>query len=221
MASLLSGTPSCLLPEAIVPRPTATCENARRRGGLTRLYLGISMCSVRRSRGPCIRTRKWIVMRHAATWSVLALSVGSRAAEQPPDNDTPTGAAGVVEGREVRPFFIQDPTDGLCFSGGTFKRCAVDTLWRLDWESGQLSVRHLAVQEDGEADAHCKMMPWYLRLHAPGGGIMMWPRRIYHSFHRHPTLGLGTVETRLQYTAGRGCLGDLRVATDAAYHPRC
>eukprot|EP00903_Cladosiphon_okamuranus_P016883 g15565.t1 len=52
-----------------------------------------------------------------------------------------------------RPFFIQDPTDGLCLSGGTFKRCAVDTLWKVEGEPGRHSVRRLAVLDDGEEEA--------------------------------------------------------------------
>lgn len=102
-------------------------------------------------------------MQRATTLSFLALTVGTRAAEQA-SAATTSAALGVVatesnaggggngrEGRETRPFFIQDPTDGLCLSGSTFKRCAVDTLWRVEGEPGQLSVRHMAVQEDGEA----------------------------------------------------------------------
>lgn len=90
-------------------------------------------------------------MQRAATLSVLVLTVGGRAADQAsPANDTAANTNGLLEGRETRPFFIQDPMDGLCLSGGTFKRCAVDTLWRVEGEVGQLSVRHLAVREDGE-----------------------------------------------------------------------
>lgn len=112
------------------------------------------MCFIRVILGPRSRTKRWKGMQRAATWSVLALTVG-RAADQTSNNDTAASTNGILEGREMRPFFIQDPVDGLCLSGGTFKRCAVDTLWRLYGEPGQLSVQHLAVQEDGEGNARC------------------------------------------------------------------
>lgn len=113
---------------------------------------------MRRHRGPlCFRNRKkrWRGVHRAATWSVLVLTVSSRVTEQTSGNDASGGAAGQLEGRETRPFFIQDPIDGLCLGGGTFKRCAVDTLWSLEGEPGQLLVRHVAVQEDGEGDVRC------------------------------------------------------------------
>lgn len=99
-------------------------------------------------------------MRRAKTLSVLALTVGTKAADQASTaagasgNTNETNAAGgLLESRETQPFFIQDPADGLCLSGSTFKRCAVDTLWRVEGEPGHLSVRHMAVQEDGETSA--------------------------------------------------------------------
>lgn len=104
---------------------------------------------------------KWGAMQRAKTLSVLALTVGTRAAEQAVTaaggsaNTSETNAAGgLLESQETRrPFFIQDPADGLCLSGSTFKRCAVDTLWRVEGEPGHLSVRHMAVREDGETAA--------------------------------------------------------------------
>lgn len=95
-------------------------------------------------------------MQRAATLSVLALTVTvSKAADQAAQNDIPSDAQpspnGMLDVRETnRPFFIQDPTDGLCLSGGTFRRCAVDTLWKVEGEAGSHLVRHLAVREDGE-----------------------------------------------------------------------
>lgn len=92
--------------------------------------------------------------------ALLALSIASaRAGDQ---NDISGGdaqqkptpsATSLLEGRESRsnrPFFIQDPTDGLCLSGSTFKRCAVDTLWNVEGEAGRQMVRRMAVREDGE-----------------------------------------------------------------------
>lgn len=103
------------------------------------------------------KATKWRCMHTAATLSVLALTIASTRAGDHNDinnnSNTPTSATGLVDGREGnsnRPFFIQDPTDGLCLSGGTFKRCAVDTLWKVEGEAGRQLVRRVAVQEDGE-----------------------------------------------------------------------
>lgn len=96
-------------------------------------------------------------MQRAATLSVLALTATvSKAVDQASPNDLPsdaqqTSSNGMLDVRETnRPFFIQDPTDGLCLSGGMFRRCAVDTLWKVEGEAGSHLVRHLAVREDGE-----------------------------------------------------------------------
>lgn len=101
---------------------------------------------------------QWKAMQGAKTLSVLALAVGSTGADQksPAAANETNVAGGLLEGgQESRPFFIQDPADGLCLSGSTFKRCAVDTLWRVEGEPGRLSVRHMAVREDGETYAMC------------------------------------------------------------------
>lgn len=104
------------------------------------------------------RVTTWGCIRRATTLSVLALTVASSSAADHTEiahdiasKSTPS-ATGLLDGREShsnRPFFIQDPTDGLCLSGGTFKRCAVDTLWKVEGEAGRQAVRRVAVQEDG------------------------------------------------------------------------
>ena len=38
------------------------------------------------------------------------------------------------------PFFLQDPRDGLCLSGSTFKRCSLDTLWFVVGEPGSYQI---------------------------------------------------------------------------------
>lgn len=110
------------------------------------------------------RITTWGCIHRAATFSVLALTVASSSAADHTEiahdvssKSTPS-ATGLLDGREShsnRPFFIQDPTDGLCLSGGTFKRCAVDTLWKVEGEAGRQAVRRVAVQEDGGYCCYC------------------------------------------------------------------
>lgn len=102
---------------------------------------------------------KWWCVHRAAALSVLALTVAStRATEKDASREIEATATSRLENaRESnsnsnKPFFIQDPSDGLCLSGGTFKRCAVDTLWKVEGEAGRHSVRRLAVLEDGERE---------------------------------------------------------------------
>lgn len=111
------------------------------------------------------RVTTWGCIHRAATFSVLALTVASSSAADHTEiahdassKSTPS-ATGLLDGREShsnRPFFIQDPTDGLCLSGGTFKRCAVDTLWKVEGEAGRQAVRRVAVQEDGGYCCCCR-----------------------------------------------------------------
>lgn len=104
------------------------------------------------------RAIKWWCVHRAATLSVLALSALATDTNDVSPGATPATATSLLEtARESngssnsnRPFFIQDPTDGLCLRGGTFKRCAVDTLWKVEGEPGRHSVRRLAVLDDGE-----------------------------------------------------------------------
>lgn len=97
-------------------------------------------------------------MHRAATLSVLALIIAStRATENYMSRDRDatsrleTARESNSNSNSNKPFFIQDPSDGLCLSGGTFKRCAVDTLWKVEGEAGRHSVRRLAVLQDGES----------------------------------------------------------------------
>ncbi|CAB1112189.1 unnamed protein product [Ectocarpus sp. CCAP 1310/34] len=48
-------------------------------------------------------------------------------------------------------FFLQDPSDGQCLEGGTFKRCGVDTLWYVTGTNTQYQLHHRPL-EDGEDD---------------------------------------------------------------------
>lgn len=115
------------------------------------------------------RVASWGCIHRAAAFSVLALTVAStrcaatdhtaEIAHDPASKATPSATTGLLdsgmESHSNRPFFIQDPTDGLCLSGGTFKRCAVDTLWKVEGEAGRQSVRRVAVQEDGGCFCFC------------------------------------------------------------------
>ncbi len=100
-------------------------------------------------------------MHRAAGLSVLAISVLATDKNDISLRETPPTATSLLENAREnngnsnsnRPFFIQDPNDGLCLSGGTFKRCAVDTLWKVEGEPGRHSVRRLAVLDDGEKNA--------------------------------------------------------------------
>ncbi len=38
----------------------------------------------------------------------------------------------VKSGKAEAPFFLQDPSDGLCFCGTEFRRCTMDALWKVD-----------------------------------------------------------------------------------------
>ena len=50
-------------------------------------------------------------------------------------------------------FFLQDLTDGKCLAGGTFKRCAVDTLWFVGGKPGSYQIFHRP--EEGEVAEQC------------------------------------------------------------------
>ncbi|CAM9218882.1 unnamed protein product, partial [Discosporangium mesarthrocarpum] len=80
---------------------------------------------------------------------MLTLTVGGRATGTTSSDEallTESGA-GSIEGRDLPPFFIQDPADGLCLSGGLFKRCAIDTLWRAIGDPGDFTVRQMEIDE--------------------------------------------------------------------------
>lgn len=48
-------------------------------------------------------------------------------------------------------FFLQDPNDGLCLAGNSYKRCGVDTLWYVTGKPGSYLI-HRKVLEDDEID---------------------------------------------------------------------
>jgi hypothetical protein len=47
-------------------------------------------------------------------------------------------------------FFLQDPTDGMCLAGETYKRCAIDTLWYVTGKPGSYQIHHRLVDESEE-----------------------------------------------------------------------
>jgi hypothetical protein len=47
-------------------------------------------------------------------------------------------------------FFLQDPTDGMCLAGGTYKRCSISTLWFVTGKPGSYSIHHRPVDEDDD-----------------------------------------------------------------------
>lgn len=62
----------------------------------------------------------------------------------------------------------QDPADGLCLAGGSFRRCAIDTLWHATGEPGSYQLHKRAVEE-GEKELcldrnNCKAVPSTLDL---------------------------------------------------------
>ena len=44
-------------------------------------------------------------------------------------------------------FFLQDPVDGMCLAGDSFKRCGIDTLWYVDGKPGTYTVHKRAIDE--------------------------------------------------------------------------
>lgn len=45
-------------------------------------------------------------------------------------------------------FFLQDPTDGKCLSGNTFRRCALNTLWYVVGKPGHYQIRRRADEDE-------------------------------------------------------------------------
>lgn len=50
------------------------------------------------------------------------------------------------------PFFLQDPTDGLCLQGEKYKRCAIDTLWYVSGKPGQYQIHHRVANDEPDID---------------------------------------------------------------------
>ena len=53
-------------------------------------------------------------------------------------------------------FFLQDPTDGLCLGGSTFKRCSINTLWFVTGKPGSYNIHHRPVDEDDDDECFDK-----------------------------------------------------------------
>jgi hypothetical protein len=51
------------------------------------------------------------------------------------------------------PFFLQDPTDGQCLCGSTYKRCSLNTLWYVVGKPGSYQIHHRLVED--EEDETC------------------------------------------------------------------
>lgn len=45
-------------------------------------------------------------------------------------------------------FFLQDPTDGLCISGSTYKRCSINTLWYVSGKPGTYRIHQRPINDD-------------------------------------------------------------------------
>ena len=45
-------------------------------------------------------------------------------------------------------FFLQDPKDGLCLAGSTYKRCGIDTLWYVTGKPGSYFIHLKEFDED-------------------------------------------------------------------------
>ncbi|CAM9763513.1 unnamed protein product [Ascophyllum nodosum] len=62
------------------------------------------------------------------------------------------GTVGASQSTTTQPsFFLQDPADGQCLAGSTFKRCGVDTLWYVTGTNTQYQLHHRPL-EDGDED---------------------------------------------------------------------
>lgn len=45
-------------------------------------------------------------------------------------------------------FFLQDPHDGLCLAGSTYKRCGINTLWYVSGKPGNYFIHHKIIDDD-------------------------------------------------------------------------
>lgn len=50
--------------------------------------------------------------------------------------------------RKQNPFVLQDPLDGLCLGGSTFKRCGIDTMWYLTGSPGSYQIHRYHQSDD-------------------------------------------------------------------------
>ncbi len=72
-------------------------------------------------------------------------------------NDAETASTQQVSKSQGPPaFFLQDPTDGLCLAGGTYKRCSINTLWFVTGKPGSYSIHHRPVDEDDDDECFDK-----------------------------------------------------------------
>jgi hypothetical protein len=95
-------------------------------------------------------------------------------------------------------FFLQDPSDGLCLAGSTYKRCGVDTLWYVTGKPGTYQIHHKVLEDasifdDADEDTclnrvqchleaselalgscnHCGAKKWNIRGEAQTGSIVL------------------------------------------------
>ena len=70
---------------------------------------------------------------------------------------TSTSSSGSAVSKSTGPpaFFLQDPNDGLCLSGGKYKRCAIDTLWYVTGKPGSYQIHHRPIDGDDPHATDC------------------------------------------------------------------
>jgi hypothetical protein len=66
-----------------------------------------------------------------------------------------TGQSQVSKSTGPPAFFLQDPTDGACLAGDTYKRCGLDTLWFVTGKPGSYQIHHRPVDEADSDEESC------------------------------------------------------------------
>ena len=85
-------------------------------------------------------------------------------------------------------FFLQDPTDGLCLAGSSYKRCGIDTLWYVTGKPGSYQIHHRLIDDNDDESCldraqchldesevklancnHCGAKKWNIRGEAQSG----------------------------------------------------
>ena len=52
-------------------------------------------------------------------------------------------------------FFLQDPSDGKCLAGDSYRRCGLDTLWYVTGKPGSYQVHHRLMDDEDDHDPVC------------------------------------------------------------------
>lgn len=82
--------------------------------------------------------------------SVVLVTVTTAASSDSGAGSSGGGTATDTKTKGPPAFFLQDPSDSLCLSGETFKRCSIDTLWFAKGDPGNFRI-HKRPIDDSEA----------------------------------------------------------------------